>query len=141
MRHLVESGALVQRDGRWTSDLTLADVGLPEGVREVVGRRISRLDDDTQRVLSVAAVIGQEFACPVLAAVAGIDEDSVLDLLDPRRAAGLVNEVGLDRYRFGHALVRSDIARRAHDDAARAHAPQGRRGDRSRSTPATSTRC
>ena len=49
VRNLVESGALVVRDGRWTSDLTLADVGLPEGVREVVGRRISRLDDDTQR--------------------------------------------------------------------------------------------
>jgi class 3 adenylate cyclase len=109
VRHLVESGALVRRDGRWTSDFTLADVGLPEGVREVVGRRISRLDDGAQKVLSVAAVIGQEFGLPVLAAVAGNDEDSVLDLLDAARAAGLVNEVGLDRYRFGHALVRATL--------------------------------
>jgi class 3 adenylate cyclase len=109
VRHLVESGSLVRRDGRWTSDFTLADVGLPEGVREVVGRRISRLDDRAQKVLSVAAVIGQEFAVPVLAAVAGNDEDSVLDLLDAARAAGLVNEVGLDRYRFGHALVRATL--------------------------------
>ncbi len=109
MRHLVESGALVQRDGRWTSDFTLADVGLPEGVREVVGRRISRLDEPAQRALSTAAVVGHEFAVPVLAAVLGTDEDAVIDLLDTARAAGLVNEVGLDRYRFGHALVRATL--------------------------------
>jgi predicted ATPase/class 3 adenylate cyclase len=109
IRHLVESGALVHRDGRWTSDFTLADVGLPEGVREVVGRRINRLDEPAQRLLSVAAVIGQEFGVPLLAAVAGTDEDAALDLLDVARAAGLVNEVGLDRYRFGHALVRATL--------------------------------
>ena len=109
VRNLVESGALVVRDGRWTSDLTLEDVGLPEGVREVVGRRISRLDDDTQRALSVAAVIGAEFDVRVLADVIGIDEDDALDQLDRARATGLVNEVGLDRYRFGHALVRTTL--------------------------------
>jgi predicted ATPase/class 3 adenylate cyclase len=109
VRHLVESRALVLRDGRWTSDLTLHEVGLPEGVREVVGRRISRLDDDTQRLLSVAAVIGPEFGLPLLAAVAGVDEDRTVDLLDAALATSLVNEVGLDRYRFGHALVRSTL--------------------------------
>lgn len=109
VRNLVESGALVVRDGRWTSDLTLADVGLPEGVREVVGRRISRLDDDTQRLLSVAAVVGAEFDVRVLADVVGVDEDDALDQLDRARATGLLNEVGLDRFRFGHALVRTTL--------------------------------
>lgn len=109
IRHLVESGALVRRDGRWTSDFTLADVGLPEGVREVVGRRVNRLPEHAQSLLSVAAVIGQEFGVPLLAVVGGTDEDSALDLLDAARAAGLVNEVGLDRYRFGHALVRATL--------------------------------
>lgn len=109
VRHLVESGALVLRDGRWTSDLSLDEVGLPEGVREVVGRRISRLDDETQKLLSVAAVIGQEFVLPVLAAVAGLDEDGAIDLLDAAQSTGLVNEVGLDRYRFSHALVRATL--------------------------------
>ena len=109
VRHLVESGALVLRDGRWTSDFTLASVGLPEGVREVVGRRISHLDDETQKLLSLAAVIGHEFSLPVLAAVAGVDEDEALDRLDRVRATALVSEVGLDRYRFGHALVRATL--------------------------------
>lgn len=109
MRHLVETGALIRRDGRWTSDLTLADVGLPEGIREVVGRRISRLDDSAQRTLSVAAVIGHEFTLPVLADVSGTDDDELLDQLDGARSGGLVDEVGLDRYRFAHALVRATL--------------------------------
>jgi class 3 adenylate cyclase len=109
VRHLVESGALVVRDGRWTSDLTLDDIGLPEGVREVVGRRISHLDEGTQKLLAVAAVIGHEFPLPVLIAVAGVDEDAALDMLDSAQSAGLVDEIGLDRYRFGHALVRATL--------------------------------
>jgi len=109
MRHFVESGALYVRDGRWTSDLTLAEAGLPEGIREVVGRRVSHLEDETQRLLSMAAVIGPEFGLPVLAEVAGADEDSVLDGIEHVRSSGLVIETGVDRYRFSHALVRSTL--------------------------------
>ena len=43
--HLVETGAIFQRDGMWTTDRALADLGLPEGVRDVVGRRLSRLSE------------------------------------------------------------------------------------------------
>ena len=53
LRHLAESGVLVQRDGRWTSDFTFGDVGLPEGIREVVGRRLSRLSEAANRALAL----------------------------------------------------------------------------------------
>ncbi len=109
VRHLVESGALVQRDGRWTSDISLDEIGLPEGVREVIGRRLSRVDPDTQRLLSIAAVIGYEFSLPILATVADVDEDTALDRLDPLMTSGLIAETGLDRYRFGHALLRATL--------------------------------
>jgi class 3 adenylate cyclase/tetratricopeptide (TPR) repeat protein len=107
VRHLVETGALVMRDGRWTSDLTPEQFGLPDTVRELIDRRVARLDDDTQRLLAVASVIGQQFALPILTRVAGIDHDEALDRLDAARATGLVDEIGLDEYRFGHALVRT----------------------------------
>jgi class 3 adenylate cyclase len=109
VRHLVETGMLVQRDGRWTSELSVQEIGLPEGVREVIGRRVARLDGDAQQLLSLAAVIGHEFTLPVLARVAGSDEDRGVDLLDAARAAGLIEETGVDHYRFGHALVRSAL--------------------------------
>jgi hypothetical protein len=107
VRHLVETGALVLRDGRWTSDLALEQFGLPDTVRELIGRRVARLDDGTQRLLAVAAVIGQQFSVPILAQVAGIDHDQALDRLDAVRATGLIDEINLDQYRFAHALVRA----------------------------------
>ena len=55
LRHLAESGALVQRDGAWTSDLDLDELGIPEGIREVVGRRLNRLSETSGRALSTAA--------------------------------------------------------------------------------------
>ncbi len=51
LRHLAESGAIVQRDGRWTSDRTLDEVGIPEGIRQVVSRRLSRLSDAANSAL------------------------------------------------------------------------------------------
>ena len=61
LRHLAESGAIVERDGAWVSDLDPTDVGIPEGIREVVGRRLTRLGPEVERILSTAAVVGLEF--------------------------------------------------------------------------------
>jgi hypothetical protein len=51
LRHLAESGAFYRRDGRWDSDAkSIAELGIPEGVRDVIGRRLSRLSETTNRV-------------------------------------------------------------------------------------------
>ncbi|HEV2370015.1 MAG TPA: hypothetical protein VGR90_09055, partial [Acidimicrobiales bacterium] len=109
LRHLVESGAIVQSEGRWVAARPGEDRLLPEGIREVVGRRVSALPESTQRALSTAAVIGVEFHLDVLAAVAGQDEDELIDALEPALAAHLVTEAGVDHYRFAHALVRQTL--------------------------------
>ena len=112
LRHLAESGAIAERDGRRVrGDLAADEVGVPEGVREVVGRRLSALDGDTEALLSVAAVAGSEFDCVVVATVAGLDEDRVVAGLDRACARSLVVE-DADRfgwYRFAHALVRQTL--------------------------------
>ncbi|HMQ25121.1 MAG TPA: AAA family ATPase [Acidimicrobiales bacterium] len=109
--HLVESGALVQRDGRWASDLTLDAVGLPEGVKEVIGRRLSRLPEATNEVLTLAAVIGRDFDLALLGAVHDGGQDGALEALEPAERAGLVRPTGdrAGRYTFDHALVRSTL--------------------------------
>ena len=62
LRHLAETGAVyIDDDGRWVPRADLDEAGLPESVREVVGRRVARLGEACQRALNVAAVIGQEF--------------------------------------------------------------------------------
>ena len=109
--HLAETGLIVERDGRWVSDHALADVGIPEGIREVVGRRLSRLSDAANAALSVGAVIGPEFDVELVAALSDLDPDDVFDALDECARASIVREVAgrFGRYAFAHALVRSTL--------------------------------
>jgi class 3 adenylate cyclase len=104
LRHLVETGTVRRQADRWV----VADSGMvavPEGVRDVVGRRLGRLSTQTKQSLSVAAVVGRDFDIELLAALHDVPEDSLLDSLDEAVQAGLVQETGADRYRFAHVLV------------------------------------
>ncbi len=108
LRHLVETGGVRREGERWV----IADpdhVAIPEGVRDVVGRRLNRLSPEANEVLSVAAVIGRDFDVAALVAVASADDDAVLDALDEAVRARLVEEIDVDRYRFAHALVRTTL--------------------------------
>jgi class 3 adenylate cyclase len=112
VRHLIETGTIVQRDGQWTSDRSIEDMGIPEGVREAVGRRLAQLPETANRALTAAAVLGRRFEFGVLAEMAGDDEDSLLDALDAALQAQLVvdaTEHGRPAYAFRHALVRETL--------------------------------
>jgi tetratricopeptide (TPR) repeat protein len=111
IRHLGESGAIVQRDdGRWTFIGEFEELGLPSSVRDVVGRRVERLGNETRRVLRLAAVVGRDFDLTLVAEIADIAEDPLLDLLDAAVAAAvLVEGDSPDRYRFAHALVQHSL--------------------------------
>ncbi len=109
LRYLAESGALTKQDGRWVSTMALEDLGIPEGVKEVLGRRLSRLSEAANRALRIAAVAGVEFELAVLEAVARLDEEALLSALDEGLVARLLFDVlgPTPRYRFAHALVRA----------------------------------
>ena len=109
LANLVESGRLVQRDGVWTSDLEIDQLAIPEGIREVVGRRLSRLSETTNAVLSLASVVGATFDVGPLVTLSDLSEDVVIDALEHATTAALVKEVGGGTYEFTHALVRSTL--------------------------------
>jgi class 3 adenylate cyclase len=114
LRHLAETDRIMQRDGRWVSAVaSIADMGIPEGVKEVIGRRLSRLSETANRVLTCAAVLGREFVFDVVARMTGLDEDAVLEAVEAAQAAQVVTEVrgqALATYAFTHALVRQTLA-------------------------------
>ncbi len=106
LRHLADTGAIYEHDGRWVAGADLRTVGLPVSVREVVGRRLAGLGPDTERILGLAAVIGRDFDVPLLALVAQTDEDTLIDLCDAAvEAAVLQGTDDPDRYTFAHALI------------------------------------
>jgi class 3 adenylate cyclase len=108
LRHLAESGSIVQESGgRWHLVGDVADLGLPQSVREVVGRRVQRLGADARTALCAAAVIGRDFDLDLLLAVVDLPEAHLLDLLDEAVAASLLqeNRDRVGRFTFTHALV------------------------------------
>jgi predicted ATPase/DNA-binding SARP family transcriptional activator len=111
MRHLVDTGA-VRRDGDlWSLEIdSIADAGLPEGVREVITRRVGRLSEHANRLLAVAAVVGASFDHALLARLpeAATDDESLLDALEEAVRAGILVETGM-RHAFSHALIRKTL--------------------------------
>ena len=83
-------------------------VAIPASVREVIGRRLNRLNDECARVLTLAAVLGREFPVDALLRVSELELDRLLDLLDEAITARVVDEVpGVQgRLRFTHVLIR-----------------------------------
>jgi tetratricopeptide (TPR) repeat protein len=110
LRHLIESGAVVQEDGRWVRAAAADGIGIPEGVREVISRRLARLDDESNTVLAGAAVIGREFDAELLTEATDVDAERVLDVLEIAEADRLVEPTsGRAQFTFVHALVRSTL--------------------------------
>jgi predicted ATPase len=68
-RLLTEAAKVLKRDGRWTTDLSIRELGIPEGVRQVVGRRVARLPEPTRELLRLAAGFSGDFLKEALAQV------------------------------------------------------------------------
>ncbi len=79
---------------------------IPEGVRNAIGRRLNKLSEGCNWVLTIASVIGREFDFKLLNALRDdLTEASLLELVDEALAAHVIEELpeGRDRYQFGHA--------------------------------------
>ena len=109
LRHLAETGGVQRREGVWTTELPVEQLGIPEGVREAVGQRLSRLSGETNRALRVAAVVGPEFELSVVRVAGDLSEESLLSAVEEAADARLVTEVSATRFRFAHALVRATL--------------------------------
>jgi DNA-binding SARP family transcriptional activator len=104
LRHLAESGSLEQR----MATGSLGAMGVPEGVKDVLGRRLARLGEHANHVLTIAAVVGRRFGLDVLEQLWEGDEEKLIGALEDAIAADLIaDEPGAPgRFAFTHALVR-----------------------------------
>jgi ATP/maltotriose-dependent transcriptional regulator MalT len=84
--------------------------GLSESLRDLLLVRVEALPEDAQRVVRITAEGGSEVEYPLLAAVAGLGEEQLIEAL--RAAVGaniLLPTADGDGYRFRHALVREAV--------------------------------
>jgi class 3 adenylate cyclase len=114
LAHLIETGKIVHEGGRWVGKVTsIADLGIPEGVREVIGRRLSQLSDACNRMLTLASTMTGGFSWGALKAINGdVPESELLELLEDALAKQLIAErkgEGAGTYDFTHALIRQTL--------------------------------
>jgi DNA-binding winged helix-turn-helix (wHTH) protein/tetratricopeptide (TPR) repeat protein len=113
VRLLESEGRLEQGEGASWS------VALPQGVRDVIGRRLNTLSEECNRVLRLASVIGRDFAVNILELLAELPRERVSELLeeaveanivtDDPAARGRASPLPLGHYTFSHALIRSTL--------------------------------
>jgi DNA-binding SARP family transcriptional activator len=84
---------------------------IPETVKEVIGRRLSRLSTECRELLSLASVAGREFPLDVVGRLSGSGPLEVLSRLEEAVPARVVADVAgaPGRMRFTHALIRDTL--------------------------------
>jgi DNA-binding winged helix-turn-helix (wHTH) protein/tetratricopeptide (TPR) repeat protein len=78
-------------------------------MQSAVHRRLASLDKEVQETLRLVSVLGLEFELRVAAAANRRDELELLEDLERAIAARLLDDVGRDRFRFAHSLIRSSL--------------------------------
>ena len=87
------------------------ELAIPQGVREVVGRRLDRLSEEANEVLTVAAAVGREFNLDVLEGLNGKPREELVDAIEQAIESQVVSEAPPSQggYCFSHALVRETL--------------------------------
>jgi tetratricopeptide (TPR) repeat protein len=108
--HLIETGTELHAAEGLQPD-QVAKFGIPEGIREVIGRRLSRLSEAANRTLALAAVIGREFDIELLQAVSDSVPDQVLNELGEALTARILSDAAsqFGHSAFSHALIRQTL--------------------------------
>jgi tetratricopeptide (TPR) repeat protein len=111
LRHLLDEGVARREGSQWVGRVEPDEIQLPESVREVIGRRLARLGEACTKVLTLAAVIGQEFGLDVLQRLSEMEQERLLEILEEAVAARVVEEVPrtIARHRFCHTLIRETL--------------------------------
>ena len=91
--------------------VALADIGLPEDIRQLIRCRLAHLSPASRRLLTLGAVIGREFNLELVEALANLPEDELLDRIEEAVAAGVLAETpgAPGRFSFTHALIRETL--------------------------------
>jgi DNA-binding CsgD family transcriptional regulator/tetratricopeptide (TPR) repeat protein len=116
LKSLVDSGALSQKDGRWTG-WEMQTLHLPSTIRDVVQARVERLSPNARTLANLAAVIGTRAEHDTLASVSGLPETEMIaaveELLAQRVLAetGSIDAIHVDaiHYDFTHPLLQQVI--------------------------------
>jgi predicted ATPase len=111
VKSLKEEGVIYREKNRWKIK-EVSEIEFPETVKSVIKKRISRLDDDCQNVLSMASFIEKDFTVEALREVTGFEENTLLGIMEKLLTTGLFKHRvvhGEDQCSFADVIVRDIV--------------------------------
>jgi len=119
LKLLRAQNALSQRAGVWRVRAGASELRIPDRVRDLVLRRLDRLDFDQREVLQAAAVVGYRFTSDLLACALGLGRRPLLRALYRlERVHQLIVSSG-GGYAFCHSRVREVLYQEIPDELRR----------------------
>jgi hypothetical protein len=102
---------LLLQQGQKPDVVSLNTLEAPPAVRHVIKQRIASLSRESRGALAAAAVIGQEFAAPLLAELLGVSLAQALASIEPACELGVITRRAAEaqRFLFAHALLRETL--------------------------------
>lgn len=97
IKSLKEEETLYREENKWKI-AEVSRIEFPKTVKSVIKTRISRLDDECQKVLTMASFIGNDATFEALGGVTGIEEDKLLEIIEKILKTGL----------FKHRVIRGE---------------------------------
>jgi tetratricopeptide (TPR) repeat protein len=91
LRSMTEEHQLVRRGEGWDSS-GIENVGVPSTMRDVILKRVARAGEQSQSLLSVGSVLGQEFGFELLQQVSGVAAEPLLAQVEALLRARLLRE-------------------------------------------------
>ncbi len=91
VKSLKEEGVIFREENMW-SFKTISEIEFPQTVKNILKARFSRLDDECQNVLKMASFVGNDFTLRAMSALTGIEENSLIELMDRILKTGLIKE-------------------------------------------------
>ncbi|MGP8075307.1 MAG: AAA family ATPase [Thermoplasmata archaeon] len=91
LRSMTEEDQLVRRGGNWDSS-GIGNVGVPSTMRDVILKRLARAGEQSQSLLSVGSVLGQEFDFELLQQISGVEAEPLLTQIEALLRARLLRE-------------------------------------------------
>ena len=104
IRLLADEGALVR--AATSDDVTMRQLGVPRGVREVVAKRFARLAEPAARVVRIASTTSEPSDPALLLAVSELGAAKLRTAIAGAVGSGFLRATEDNRYEASHALVR-----------------------------------
>ncbi len=114
LEHLVQHRVVVRQEGTWTLREEAEKESVPEGLRQLLVRRLESLKPEERRVLEVASVVGEVFTAAAVAAGVQGSVEHIEEVCEELAAPHhFLADIGLTTwpdgtstgsYRFQHAL-------------------------------------